>query len=364
MRRRLSSFSRLIPLVLVAAVLLTGGEAQSAGRHTVVSIKGTNFLINKKVTFPGTPARGLLLNSRMAQAIFDDENPATVGNWVYPDTGLWDPQRNVSEFVAAVPTYAKRGLRAVSINLQGGSPTTSKPGFSGNHQISVVSAYRANGSLKPAWLERLERVIRACDRQGVVVILGLFYFGQDERLEDEQAVIRGADRVTDWLLRKRFTNVLMEVGNETDLNYDQSILQPARVAALMARVEKRARGRLKVSTSFAGGSLPSSAVLARSDFILVHGNGQTPQGIASMLDRIRADPAYLARPRPIVFNEDSPNVANMEVAVSKHASWGYYDQGKNNYVDGFQSPPVNWSIDTPNKIAFFNHVWSLTRKHG
>jgi hypothetical protein len=40
--------------------------------------------------------------------------------------------------------------------------------------------------------------------------------------------------------------------------------------------------------------------------------------------------------------------------------WGYYDQGWNNYVDGFQSPPTNWSISTPVKGLFFEQVAKLT----
>ena len=42
------------------------------------------------------------------------------------------------------------------------------------------------------------------------------------------------------------------------------------------------------------------------------------------------------------------------------ASWGYYDQGSNNYVDGYQSPPTNWGINTAPKQAFFAEVANLT----
>jgi hypothetical protein len=358
----MSTRVRLIPVVVIAAALFTSGAARSAQRHTIVSIKGTDFLINQKVTYAGTPARGLLLNSRMAQAIFDDANPATRTNWAYPDTHTWDPRRNVSEFVAALPSYARQGLRAMTINLQGGSPNTSAAPFRGNGQTSVVSAFTGNGSLKAAWLVRLDRVIRACDRNGLVVILGFFYFGQDERLVDDRSVTQGADRITDWLLRKKFRNVLVEIGNESDLDYDHAILQPDRVSELIQRVQRRSRRRLKVSTSFAGGSIPPSEVIRRADFILVHGNGQSPDQVGGMINRIRMDPAYRAQPKPIVFNEDSTSIENLNEAVAKHASWGYYDQGKNNYIDGFQSPPVNWSINTASKKAFFSRLKMLTRR--
>jgi hypothetical protein len=196
------------------------------------------------------------------------------------------------------------------------------------------------------------------------VILGLFYFGQDERLVDDHSVVRGVDKITDWLLRNKFRNVLVEIGNESDLDYDHPILQPDRVSELIQRVQRRSRGRLKVSTSFAGGSIPPSEVIRQADFILVHGNGQSSDQIGGMIDRIRMDPAYRAHPKPIVFNEDSTSIDNMNAAIAKHASWGYYDQGKNNYVDGFQSPPVNWRINTASKKAFFSRLSTLARKSG
>ena len=37
---------------------------------------------------------------------------------------------------------------------------------------------------------------------GMVVILGIFYFGQDERVRDEAAVVRAVDATVDWLLAR------------------------------------------------------------------------------------------------------------------------------------------------------------------
>ena len=47
-------------------------------------------------------------------------------------------------------------------------------------------------------------------------------------------------------------------------------------------------------------------------------------------------------------------------ALSEYASWGYFDPGKNNYVDGYQSPPVNWTINTERKRSFFKLLAELT----
>ncbi|HEV2713366.1 MAG TPA: hypothetical protein VGU26_09725, partial [Gaiellaceae bacterium] len=109
--RRVRRVAALAALFLFAVV---GASAANAAPQTTVSVEGDRFLINGSVTHPGSPAEGLLLNSRMVQATFDDENVFTVGNWAYPDLGRWDADRNASEFVAALPSYAAKGLRAVT----------------------------------------------------------------------------------------------------------------------------------------------------------------------------------------------------------------------------------------------------------
>ena len=79
---------------------------------TVVEIDGIDFLINGRKTYAGRKdgrrrIEGLLLNSRMIQAIFDDECPATRRAWLYPDTGVWDPDETPTSFA---PCFQSIGL--------------------------------------------------------------------------------------------------------------------------------------------------------------------------------------------------------------------------------------------------------------
>jgi len=345
--------------ILISALGILGStqpQAQSGG--TIVSIQGTQFLINGVVTHRGTAAEGLLLNSRMVQAAFDDENSSTVGNWKYPDTGRWDPDRNTDEFIAALPSYRAKGMRAFTVNLQGGATGL----YRGNDQPPITSAFRSDGMLKSAWTNRLDRVIRGADANGLVVIVGFFYFGQDHRLADEAAVIRAVDSATDWLVGSGYRNVLVEINNEADGAYGHQILLPKRVHELISRVKQRSGGALKVSASLRGGAIPPDAMITASDYVLLHGNGMTPSQIAGMVSQVRSLTSYKAKPKPIVFNEDGHFFDNMDAAVKAGASWGFYNQGQSNYVDGFQSPPVNWTINTDKKREFFDRVahWTNT----
>jgi hypothetical protein len=341
-------------------------DSASKPRATTVSIAGDEFRINGQPTYAGRAwnghkVQGLLLNVRVVQGVFDDRNTNTVSRWAYPDTGKWDAERNTREFIAAMPLWRTNGLLAFTINLQGGMPVGSARTQPWNN-----SAFEADGSLRADYLTRLERIIDRADELGMAVILGDFYFGQDERLRDEAAVVRAVDGATGWLFDHGWRNVMVEIDNECDMSYDHAILKPARVHELVERVKNTTRNgrRFLVGVSYSGGAIPRENVVRAADFLLLHGNGVSdPKRIGEMVRQTRAVPGYT--PRPVLFNEDDhfnfdrPE-NNFTAAVGEYASWGYYDQGANNYADGYQSPPVNWGINTERKKGFFHLVSEIT----
>lgn len=328
--------------------------------RTRVDIDGEKFYINGQPTYKGRRWRdfeieGLLLNNRMVQATFDDENAETRRMWAYPDTGAWDSERNVREFIAALLVSQAHGVLGITVNFQGGNPK----GY-GWPQPWENNAFAPSGDLRPAYADRMRRVLDAMDALGMVAILGIFYFGQDQRLKDEKAVIRALDNAIGFVLDGGWENVLIEVNNECNVKkYEHEILMPARVHELIERVKGMAKNgrRLLVSTSYGGRFIPLENVVRASDFLLIHGNGVTePARIAQMVDQTRAVPDY--RPMPVLFNEDDhydfeKPMNNFVAAISKYASWGCLDIGENNYRDGYQSPPVNWGLSTDRKQGFF-----------
>ena len=346
--------------------LLLSLSAAAAERKTRVTIEGNQFLINGHPTYEGRfwkgkKIQGLLLNSRMVQGIFDDRNPNTVQNWAYPDTHKWDSERNTREFVEAMLSWKKNGLLAFTINLQGGSPQ----GYS-KDQPWHNSAIEKDGNLRADYLSRLERIIDKADELGMVVILGYFYFGQDERLADESAVLKATDNATQWIRDHGYRNVLIEINNECNVRYGHEILQPKRVHELINRVKKTNTSdyRLYVSASYGGGTIPLENVVRNADFLLVHGNGVSdPARISEMIRKLRAVPGYTEK--PILFNEDDhfdfeKPMNNFVAAVTEYASWGYFDPGESNYRDGYQCPPVNWTINTDRKKGFFDLLKQIT----
>lgn len=379
---------------------------------TKVAIRGDSFYINGKPTYEGRyyqgyKIEGLLLVSRMINGIFDDENPYTRELWKYPDTGVWDPLRNTRELVKHMPVYRSFGLNTLTIGLQGGSAlaysaprktvmallkrqgvnATEEEVYKGALDYDRAqpwhnNAFHADGSLKPAFMERLKTVIEQADTLGMIIILVLFYFGQDERLTDEDAVKTAVKNTCQWVLEKGFTNVLVEINNECNVQrYEHEILQPHRVHELieLAKAVNHNGRRLLVGTSYASGrnrtNVPSERVVSASDMVFLHGNGLDVKGVVEWVKRIRGLSSY--RLMPILYDEDDHYefenpVNHFKAAISVYSGWGYFDNGGEttstthsnpaigNYRDGYQNIPVNWGLSTPRKQAFFKLVKEIS----
>ena len=109
------------------AVVTAAGEPT-----TKVSIADGKWHLNGRVTYPGAPAEGLLMNVRMVNAVFEDVNEQS-----HP--GDFDPNANTDRFIARISDYVNHGVRAFTLCLQGGSC-----GYEG----AANSAFNPDGSLR------------------------------------------------------------------------------------------------------------------------------------------------------------------------------------------------------------------------
>jgi hypothetical protein len=355
--------------ILLAFLGLSAGSFRPESTRTIVSIHGDDFFINGRPTYEGRywkgyKVEGLLINSRMVQGIFDDLNPETRERFIYPDTKKWDPDRNTREFIDAMDDWHRYGLNSFTINLQGGSPV----GY-GNQKSWINSAYYEDGRLRPDYMGRLEKILRKADELHMVVIVGLFYFGQDQNLRDEEAIKKAATNAINWLFEKDFRNVLVEVDNECNItHYDHPILKAARVDELITMIKAMNREgfRYFVSTSFGGNTVPSPGVVKSADFLLIHGNGvESYEQMQSLIDNTRKVEGY--RTMPVVVNEDdhfdfNKDKNNFVASVERHVSWGYFDFRKDgeDFSVGYQTVPVDWGINSGRKKCFFKKVKEIT----
>lgn len=349
---------------------------------TEVNIDGNAFLINGRptyegVTFDGKKVEGLLFNSRMIQGIFDDANPETRAFIKYPDTGIWDPDRNTDEFCAALPEYRSYGLLGFTVGLQGGGHYYNPEIY--DHYVN--SAFHPDGTFKEAYFERLYRVLKAADEAGMVVIVNYFYWKQVEKIHEDSTIFAITEAVTSWLLETGFKNILVDVANEAAYWWTRSVCNPDNIHKMIdiaQNIELKGR-RLLVSSSSGGGEEISIGKWREmEDFSMPHGNGCTPAQLHEKLRKFKDSDELKAKNRPILINEDSVFVENLDAAFEEYASWGFYCQGygskykdrmdwtKNkretvfSKLSGFQTVPVNWGINTDIKQAFFDRIKVIT----
>ena len=293
----------------------------NAAGATTVSIDKTQWYINSNITYPGAPAEGLLMNVRMVNSTFEDRERD------------FDSDENTSRFISKIPEYNTYGVRAFTLNLQGGFP-----GYEG----AINSAFRPNGTLRTNYMNRIKRVIETCNQHGMIVVLGLFYQRQDQILRDERAVKHGVVNAVHWIRENGLTNVVIEIANEYNHGgFDHDIIKTAEGEVELIRLAKTTAPDLLISTSGLGHGRMDDLIAKEVDFILIHFNGTKVEDIPK---RIQAMKKYN---KPIVCNEDDKvgrdAVLALKACVENGCSWGFMHKRINQYepfeFKGFHDDP-------------------------
>jgi hypothetical protein len=289
---------------------------------TAVAIEGDRWLINGEVTYLGRPAEGRLMNVRMVNSVFEDDRPKSAWPSALPQD--FDPEANTDAFIARLPEYVGHGMLGFTLNLQGGSPK-----YEGAHN----SAFNSDGSLRPAYLGRVKRVIEAADQQGAVIILGLFYQRQHHQsptfnprsLEGQAAIRAAVANVAQWIKDNGFTNVVLEISNEyshsgySNWNDGNWLRSEAGQVELM-KLARSTHPGLLVSTSGHGDGTIPSGIAQTADFVLIHTNGTA---LSDYPSRIASARSY---GKPVVINEDdklgNSGAQAAQLAVQNGAGWG------------------------------------------
>lgn len=309
--------------------------------NTVLSIAGDQFRLNDKLTYKNIEGcdhkyHGLLMNIRMIQGVFDDQQAPQRFNRF---GRKFDAQTNTDELIASLGQWYAHGIRAITIGFQGGGPC-----FTMDNNTISNSPYREDGlTIDLSYLSRMEKIIRAADQIGMVVIVSLFYGAQTRFLKDDKAIMNAVKTVSNWLRENRFTNILIEIANEHNVcGFARHPILYTEVGIVqLIEIAKRESGGMLVGCSGTGGYFDES-IASASDVILLHGNDQSRQQLYNLIQKAKkVNPS-----KPIVINEDSQAISHMAVAMREGVSWGYY----NNMTK--QEPPADWGI-TEGEDRFF-----------
>lgn len=304
-------------------VSLCSGWAATAPQ-TRIALEHGRWLINGRLTNPNSAAEGLLMNVRMVNAVFEDRAK-------HPE---FDPDANTARFIAIIPDYVAHGVNAFTICLQGGMP-----GYEG----ALNSAFEPDGGLRPEYLARVERVIRACDQHGAAVILGLYYQRQSSLLRDEAALRAGVVNAARWVRERGFENVLLEIANEyPHPGFAHGLIRNPKGQAGLIRLARQTAPGLLISASGYGDGRIDREVAEAADFLLPHWNGTKLEQVFSRIEVLKQFG------KPIVANEDAKigaeAAAALRASVENGASYGLMLEQHNQrfpfHFDGAADDPV------------------------
>lgn len=312
---------------------------------TKVSIHGKAFWINGKPTYSEIPqacssSLGLLWNQRFVQGVFDD----CTDRARYHQASMYsfDPEQNTDSLIEALPQWYAYGLRAFTVGFQGGWPVGLFERGEDMDSISNNPFGEDGASLDEAYAARMDRLIRAADEIGMVVIVNVFYWAQTKRLKTGRTIETALKTACTFLRHQGYTNVMLDVANEYCL--------PLLAHHPMLNTQEGMSHMLRLAKEWS--SMPCSAstadrtvhpqVIQESDYILIHGNALTKGELFQYVKEVQV----IAGDKPVLCNEDSPCITRIDPSLELGVSWGYY----NNYTK--QIPPCQWGV-TQGEDMFF-----------
>lgn len=410
-------FAFLTALLPAAPAAAVDGSCPNNGGVGIDTTNGKWCMQGLYMNGTSSAASGLAMNFRAIQGIFEDHNAGTDQNFFYTSgdgsssaDGAAD--RNTSELVGQLDTYRGYGLDMITVGLQGGMPRYQCENVS-EQRLWNASAYGAGGTLLSDAQTRLTDIVEEAWNGGtnpIVVNVQLFYQNQDrsdiEPNTDSERItaVTTAANFLEGLWDAGNKNITIEIVNE-DLNetaYAGTALDPINLETRMEEVKAAWSGDAPlVSANLSGGGKYTPSQMnpamtttqknnfqSEENFVSLHANGVPTPDLIDQIDAAQNDPQL--EDKPVIVTEDSAEVVDLYESVQIGgtgigAGWGYYEQGCEGpdneiktdddvaystaegtlYVEGFQSPPINWSpTSTPDKLAFFNAVKDVTGQSG
>ncbi len=268
-------------------------------------------------------ARGKLILVDAPQGLFEDE-------WLTEKP--FDPTANTDALIAALDLYKQYGVLGVAVSLQGADPGYSlerngigrKNGaLFGSKEGALISAFNRDGSLKPDWTARLDKLLKATDERGMFVKLTYFQPAQDEALDSPEAIVAAAQNITRWLVEGEHRNVIIDVAAGWDVQgeWDHFEFIPRNIANLVNAIREQFNGAsfsLPIGAA-SGPSMIYPVSLAQvCDLVLLDERGLKPDMVA----RRFAQMSDYKRPLGIAVDAGH-ELALSAASFDKSASWTY-----------------------------------------
>ena len=225
--------------------------------------------------------RGSLAMLRVTQALYNDD-------WL--KERQFDPAANTDQLIEQLDLYMQHGIGGLVVSLQGSDPgynsnvngiTRGPSADLGEKSGSLISAYNADGSLKPDWLARLDKLLNATNRRDLIVCLVLFQQQQDEALASPQMIMNAARNVARYLIARNARNVILDIADawdEQEDHWDHRRFIPRNLVSLIGIVREQFQEAdfvLPIGASSSSGRMYPIPLSQLCDVVLLHGDGRS-----------------------------------------------------------------------------------------
>ena len=210
------------------------------------------------------------------------------------------------------------------------------------------SAINCGGDLDYDFLAGLELTVKTADSLGLAVLINILDSSREYIFTDEFAVITGIFNAADWLISKKFTNVIVNLTNISHTFYKSSVLNGEKFINIFKDIKNSAGDNLILGAglkSFAKiGADSLGMYIGCSDFIPIYSVNYKTHSTKKMLDNIyffksRTDaPVIMAKGDDLSDRYNSYGKNSMTEAFENNISWFYYN------LDKLGLEPVDWSF--------------------
>ena len=150
-----------------------------------------------------------------AQNVFSvNENKTLLNGKVFQAIGLrcsnaLMTENTTNELIAHLDEYYSYGINTISVFFMGS-------------RYSNVNGYNLDATIKPEYALRMAKIIEACDKKEMVVLVGILYWGAQIRAKensfyeswDQKKVNLAMKNTVLWLNEKNYKNVFIDPDNE------------------------------------------------------------------------------------------------------------------------------------------------------
>jgi hypothetical protein len=306
-------------------------------------------------------AHGKLMAVSASQGLFEDE-------WL--SERPFDADANTDALIAALDGYKSYGILAISVSLQGADPgyEAERNGIGrrsgavyGKKEGSLVSAFEPDGSLKPAWTARLDRLLRAANSRGMFVKLTYFHAAQDEVFNGPKDIVAAAHNATRWLTEGDHRNVIIDIAEDWDVRgeWDHSDFISRNVANLISEVRDQFNGAsfsLPIGASSGPSMLYPESLAQVCDVVMLDSSGLNSDAAARKLAQMSGydRPLWVST---IAGEETQPSVPSLLT----RAGWMHNPQRLTQFFP-FSYAPSSDQQGARDLDALLHHIASIVLK--